>query len=238
MEIETAHIKAKKGDFAKTVLMPGDPLRAKYIAENFLEDAKLISSVRNIYAYSGYYNGEKISVMASGMGMPSMGIYSYELFDKFGVERIIRIGTAGSINKDINLKDIVIGMGACTDSNFIGQFELNGNFAPVCSYELLEKTVEKAKELGLNIKVGNILTSDVFYNSSNDVYKKWSDLGVLAVEMETAALYINAAKFGRQALAIYTIADRIFENEHCTTEEREKAFTDMMKLALNVGRSY
>lgn len=237
MKIETAHIKAEEGAFAKTVLMPGDPLRAKYIAENFLEDAKLISSVRNIYAYTGMYNGKKISVMASGMGMPSMGIYSHELFEKFGVERIIRIGTAGSINKSLKLKDIVVGMGACTDSNFINQFGLNGNFAPVCSYELLKETEEKAKELKINIKVGSILTSDVFYNIDNNVYKKWSDLGVLAVEMETAALYITAAKFGKQALAMYTISDKIFEDEHCTAEERETTFTEMMKLALNVGIS-
>ena len=235
MKIETAHIKAEEGAFAKTVLMPGDPLRAKYIAENFLEDAKLISSVRNIYAYTGMYKGKKISVMASGMGMPSMGIYSHELFDKFGVERIIRIGTAGSINKHLKLKDIVVGMGACTDSNFVNQFGLNGNFTPVCSYELLKETEEKSEELGIDIKVGNILTSDVFYNIDNNVYKKWADLGVLAVEMETAALYITAAKFGKQALAMYTISDKIFEDEHCTPEERETTFTGMIKIALNVG---
>lgn len=238
MEIRTAHIIANEGDFAKTVLMPGDPLRAKYIAETFLQDAKLISSVRNIYAYTGTYKGEKISVMASGMGIPSMGIYSHELFEKFGVERIIRVGTAGAINKNLNLKDIVIGMGACTDSNYISQFNLNGNFAPICSYDLLQKTVEKAKELNLKVTVGNILSSDVFYNPSNDVYKAWSDLGVLAVDMEAAGLYVNAAKLGKQALTICTISDKILEDVHCSAEERQTAFTDMMELALNVGISY
>lgn len=238
MEIKTAHIKANEGDFAKTVLMPGDPLRAKFIAENFLEDAKLISSIRNIYAYTGIYKGEKISVMASGMGVPSMGIYSHELFEKFGVERIIRIGTAGAINPNLELKDIVIAMGTCTNSNYASQFELNGTFSPICSYELLQLAAKKAEELNLKIKVGNIITSDTFYNPTNDVYKKWRGLGVLAVEMEAAALYINAAKFGKQALAICTISDKIFENEACTAEEREKSFTDMMKLALNVGITY
>jgi len=238
MEIRTAHIIANEGDFAKTVLMPGDPLRAKYIAETFLQDAKLISSVRNIYAYTGTYKGEKISVMASGMGIPSMGIYSHELFEKFGVERIIRVGTAGAINKNLNLKDIVIGMGACTDSNYISQFNLNGNFAPICSYDLLQKTVEKAKELNLKVTVGNILSSDVFYNPSNDVYKAWSDLGVLAVDMEAAGLYVNAAKLGKQALTICTISDKILEDVHCSAEERQTAFTDMMELALNAGISY
>lgn len=234
--IPTPHIEVKDKDlFAKTVLMPGDPLRAKYIAENFLEDAKLISSIRNIYAYTGKYKGKKISVMASGMGMPSMGIYSYELFDKFGVERIIRIGTAGSINKDLKLKDIVIAMGTCTDSNYISQFNLNGNFSAICSCDLLQETIKNAKALNLNVKIGNILSSDIFYNPTNEVYKKWSDLGVLAIEMEAAALYINAAKFGKQAIAICTISDRIFEGEHCTIEEREKSFTCMMELALNVG---
>ncbi len=238
MEIKTAHIKANEGDFAKTVLMPGDPLRAKFIAENFLEDAKLISSIRNIYAYTGKFKGEKISVMASGMGMPSMGIYSYELFDKFGVERIIRIGTAGAINKDLELKDIVVAMGTCTNSNYASQFNLDGTFAPICNYELLQLTAKKAEELNLKIKVGNIISSDIFYNPTNDVYKKWRDLGVLAVEMEAAALYINAAKFGKQALAICTISDKIFEEEYCSAEEREKSFTDMMKLALNIGITY
>jgi len=238
MMIKTAHIEANEGDFAKTVLMPGDPLRAKYIAENFLEDAKLISSIRNIYAYTGTYKGEKISVMASGMGMPSMGIYSHELYEKFGVERIIRVGTAGTINKNLELKDIVVGMGACTDSNYISQFDLNGNFAPICSFDLLQKTMEKAKELNLKINVGNILSSDVFYNPSNDVYKKWSDLGILAVEMEAAALYINAAKLGKQAIAICTVADKVLDDVHCSAEERQTAFTAMMELALNVGISY
>lgn len=235
MPIKTAHIIANEGDFAKTVLMPGDPLRAKYIAENFLEDVKLISSIRNIYAYTGTYKGKKISVMASGMGIPSIAIYSHELFDKFGVEKIIRVGTAGSISKKLNLKDIVVAMGVCTDSNFISQFGLNGNFAPVCSFDLLQTTVEKSKELNLKINVGNILSSDVFYNSTNDVYKKWSELGVLAVEMEAAALYINAAKFDKEALAICTISDKILEDEHCTVEERQTSFTEMMNLALNVG---
>lgn len=236
MNIETAHIKAKEGEFAKTVLMPGDPLRAKYIAENFLEDAKLISSIRNIYAYTGTYKGKKISVMASGMGMPSMGIYSHELYDKFGVETIIRIGTAGAINKELELKDIVIGIGASTDSNYISQFNLNGNYSAICDFELLQLTIEKAKELNLKIKAGNILSSDIFYGPDN-AYDTWAKLGILAVEMEAAALYINAAKFGKKAIAITTISDKLYSGESCTAEERQTSFTDMMELALNVGIS-
>ena len=235
MEIRTAHIVAKEGEFAKTVLMPGDPLRAKFIAETYLEDVKLISSIRNIYAYTGVYKGKRISVMASGMGMPSMGIYSYELFDKFGVERIIRVGTAGAINDKLKLKDIVIGMGVSTDSNYSKQYNLNGVYAPLASYELLETAMGVSKELNLDVKVGNILSSDIFYTETNEIYKEWAKMGVLAVEMEAAALYMNAAKLGKQALAICTISDKILENEHCTSEERETTFSQMMELALNVG---
>lgn len=238
MEIQTPHIKAKEGEFAKTVLMPGDPLRAKHIAENYLKNSKLISSIRNVYAYSGTYKGKEISVMASGMGVPSIGIYSHELFDKFGVERIIRIGTAGALSNDLKLRDVVIGMAACTNSNYASQFNLNGTFAPVCSYELLEKTVKKAKEMNLETKVGSILTSDIFYNPTNDEYKRWAELGVLAVEMEAAGLYINAARFGKQALTLCTISNKIFENDSCTAEEREKTFNNMIELALNVGIEY
>lgn len=231
----TPHIEANKGDFAETVLMPGDPLRAKFISENYLENAKLINQIRGILAYTGEYNGKKVSVMASGMGIPSMGIYSYELYQTFGVENIIRIGTAGAINNEIKLKDVVIAMGACTDSNYVSQYNLDGNYSAIADYSLLNKAVETAKHIELPVRVGNILTSDVFYDENKERYNNWAKMGILAVEMETAGLYMNAARLGKKALTICTVSDHLLKNEHCTAEERQNSFSNMMKLALEVA---
>ncbi len=232
--MSTPHISAQKGDFAKTVLMPGDPLRAKFIAENFLETPVLVNNVRGVQGYTGTYNGKKVSVMASGMGMPSIGIYAYELFSFYDVETIIRVGSAGAINKDLKLRDIVIGMGACTNSNFALQYGLPGTFAPIADYETLEKAVSIARKTGINIHVGNLFSSDTFYDASSST-AKWDEMGVLAVEMEAAALYMTAAKCGKKALAICTVSDLIFSKEECSAAEREQGFKTMMKLALEVA---
>ncbi len=230
----TPHINAVPDDFAKTVLMPGDPLRAKFIAENFLENPRLVNSVRGINGYTGTYKGVPVSVMASGMGMPSMAIYSYELFNFFDVENIIRIGSAGSINNDIKLRDIVIGMGACTNSNYAAQYGLNGTFAPICSYDLLKVCTDTANELGFEVKVGNLYSSDTFYDDSAST-ADWGKMGVMAVEMEAAALYMNAARAHKNALAICTISDHILTGEATTAEERQNTFTQMMELALETA---
>lgn len=230
----TPHIEAKLGDFAKTVLMPGDPLRAKFIAENFLEDAKLINNVRGIQGYTGNYKGKKVSVMASGMGIPSMGIYSYELFNFYDVDNIIRVGTAGVIRPDLKVRDIVFGQGACTNSNFANQFQLPGTFCPICSFELLTKAVEQAKKMGLEPLVGNLFSSDVFYDDARGL-DKWQKMGVLATEMEAAGLYMNALRAGKNALAICTISDNPFTGEATTSEERQNSFTNMMKIALEIA---
>lgn len=230
----TPHINATPNDFAKTVLMPGDPLRAKFIAENFLENPRLVNSVRGINGYTGTYKGVPVSVMASGMGMPSMAIYSYELFNFFDVENIIRIGSAGSINNDIKLRDIVIGMGACTNSNYAAQYGLNGTFAPICSYNLLKTCTDTANELGFEVKVGNLYSSDTFYDDSAST-ADWGKMGVMAVEMEAAALYMNAARAHKNALAICTISDHILTGEATTAEERQNTFTQMMELALETA---
>lgn len=232
----TPHINAIPDDFAKTVIMPGDPLRAKFIAENFLTDAKLINSVRGAYAYTGKYNGKPISVMSSGMGMPSMAIYSYELFNIFGIENIIRIGSAGSVNRDIKVRDLIIAMGASTNSNYASQYGLNGTFAPICSYDLLKVCTETADRLNLKVKVGNILTSDTFYDESQSSVD-WAKMGIMAVEMETAALYMNAARANKNALTICTISDHILTGEETTATERQNSFTDMMKLSLETAVS-
>lgn len=234
MSTPTPHISAKQGDFAKTVLMPGDPLRSKFIADTFLKNATLVNNVRGVQGYTGEYNGKRVSVMASGMGMPSIGIYSYELFNFYGVENIIRVGTCGAISDKLNLKDIVFGMGACTTSNYFQSYKIGGNFSPVCSYELLEKAVEAAKKAGKKYSVGNILSSDVFYCDLSDT-ASWSKLGVLAVEMEAAALYMNALASGKNALAICTVSDCPLRGDSCSSEERQTAFTDMMKIALEIA---
>ncbi len=232
--IPTPHIEAKAGDFAKTVLMPGDPLRAKFIAETFLTDAKLINNVRGIQGYTGMYKGKWVSVMASGMGMPSIGIYSYELFNFYDVKNIIRVGTAGVIRPDLKVKDIVIGQGACTNSSYSRQFDLPGDFAPICSFELLQKAVKAAEDMGITPIVGNLYSSDTFYDDSMGL-SKWQKMGVLAVEMEAAALYMNAARAGKNALAICTISDNPFTGEATTSEERQLNFTKMMEIALEIA---
>ncbi len=232
----TPHIEAAPGEFARTVLMPGDPLRAKHIAETFLEDAVLVNNVRGVSGYTGTYQGRRVSVMASGMGMPSIGIYSYELYHFYDVEAIIRIGTAGALSPELKLRDLVLGMGACTDSDFAAQFELPGTFAPIASYELLKKAAEAAEELGVSYKVGNLVSSDVFYGD-RPTAEAWQKMGVLAVEMEAAALYMNAARAGRQALAICTVSDSMATGESTTSQERQTGFDDMVKVALKTAQS-
>ena len=231
----TQHINATPDDFAKTVLMPGDPLRSKFIAENFLENAKLVNNVRGVQGYTGTYNGTKVSVMASGMGIPSIGIYSYELFNFFGVENIIRIGSTGSINMDVKVRDIVFAMGASTNSNYGRQFELPGTFAPVADYTLLSTAIEQAKEVGARYHVGNILSSDTFYDAQADANDKWMKMGVLCIEMETAGLYMNAAYAGKRALGLFTVSDHILTHEALSAEERQNSFTQMMEIALKTA---
>ena len=233
--IPTPHIAAKEGDFAKTVLMPGDPLRAKFIAETFLTDAVLVNNVRGVNGYTGYYNGKRVSVMASGMGIPSMGIYSYELFNFYDIDNIIRIGTAGSIHPDLKIRNVVLALGACTDSNYGAQDELPGTFAPIASFELLRKAVKGIEEMGnIGYKVGNVVSSDVFY-SDRQTTAAWQKMGALAIEMESAALYMNAARAGKNALTICTISDSLVTGEVTTAEERQTSFDDMMKIALEIA---
>ena len=231
----TAHNKAEVGDIAKTVLMPGDPLRAKYIAETYLTEVKCFNSVRNMLGFTGKYNGKEISVMGSGMGMPSIGIYSYELYQFYNVESIIRIGSAGALHEDIDLKDVVFAQGACTDSRFAYQYELPGSFAPIADYSLLEKAVSEARALGTRFKVGNVVSSDIFYNVYPEAAKKWAGMGVLCVEMEAAALYMNAAKLHKKALAILSISDHILKGTELSPEERQTGFSEMMEIALKLA---
>lgn len=242
----TPHIDAAPADFAKTVLMPGDPLRARFIAETFLEKPRLVNNVRGIQGYTGTYLGKAVSVMASGMGMPSMGIYSYELFRFFGVETILRIGSAGGLQKDIHLRDLVFGMGACTDSAFAAQFRLPGTFAPICSFSLLRRAAEIASEKGLPYHVGNLISSDCFYGDEAGLPWEetsaylWGKMDVMAIEMEAAALYMNAARargegFPAKALAICTISDHFLTKESTSAAERQSSFTHMMELALQLA---
>ena len=233
--IPTAHNNAKAGDFAKTVLMPGDPLRAKYIAETYLENPRQVTAVRNMFGYTGTYKGKEISVMGGGMGMPSIGIYSYELFNFYDVDQIIRIGSAGALQDHMKLMDVVIGMGACTDSNYAYQYGLPGTFAPIADYELMNKAIETAKRQGTNVVVGNVLSSDVFYNADPTVNDRWRSMGVLAVEMEAAALYMNAAKAKKKALCMLTISDHIYTGEALCAEDRQLGFGKMMEIALELA---
>ena len=240
----TPHINATPEDFAPTVLMPGDPLRSKFIAENFLEAPRLVNNVRGIQGYTGKYKGTPVSVMASGMGIPSIGIYSYELFNFFGVENIIRVGSAGGYSEKVHIRDIVIGQGACTDSNYAAQFHLPGTFAPICDFALLSACVESAKALGIsNYHVGNVLSSDCFYGDGSglpdwmQVKNAWAKMGVLAVEMESAALYMNAARAGKRALGIFTVSDHLVTGEATSALERQTSFTAMMELALETAVS-
>lgn len=231
----TPHINAVPEDFAKTVLMPGDPLRSKFIAENFLTGARLVNNVRGVHGYTGTYKGVKVSVMASGMGIPSIGIYSYELYNFFGVENIIRIGSAGAMQENIKIRDIVIGQGACTNSNFVSQYGISGNFAPIADYKLLDLAVKSCEKIGARYHVGNLLSSDTFYSDDTAATPAWMKMGVMAVEMEAAGLYMNAARAGRRALAICTISDHLLTSEITTAEERQNSFTQMMEAALDVA---
>lgn len=234
----TPHNSAEKGAFGKAVLMPGDPLRARFVAEKFLMDAELVNNVRGIQGYTGLYAGRRISVMASGMGMPSMGIYSYELFREYDVDCIFRIGSAGSMNDAVQVRDLVLGMGACTDSNYAHQYGLPGTFAPIADFSLLRAAAETGEKLGLRCHVGNLLSSDLFYDDDPDFAKKWAKMGVLAVEMEAAALYMNAARTGKKALAICTVSDHLFSGEALSGEERQLGFGQMIRLALETARQF
>ncbi len=233
ISIPTPHITAKINDVAKTVLMPGDPLRAKFIAEHYLTEVKCFNEVRNMLGFTGNYKGKPVSVMGSGMGMPSMGIYSYELFNLYNVEKIIRIGSSGALSEKVKIRDIVIAQAACTNSRYGAQFKLPGTFAPIADFDLAVKAYATAMEKNLSVHVGNILSSDLFYDDANSA-GAWQKMGVLCTEMETAALYMNAARAGKKALSILTVSDSIFTPETTTAEERETSFTQMMELALEI----
>jgi len=231
----TPHINAKPDDFAETVLMPGDPLRSEFIAKNMLEGAKLVNNVRGINGYTGCYKGKKVSVMASGMGIPSIGIYSYELFNFFEVNNIIRVGTAGALDENINLRDIILAIGASTNSNYASQYNLNGTFSATASYSLLSAAHNIAKEKKLSCHIENVLSSDTFYSANESANENWIRMGIKCIEMEAAALYMNAAYAKKNALAILTVSDNIITKEITTAEERQTAFTDMMELALETA---
>lgn len=235
MAIPTPHIAAKKGDFAQTVLMPGDPLRAKFIAENFLDKTRLVNNLRGIQGYTGYYKNKRVSVMASGMGQPSIGIYSYELFNFYDVENIIRVGSCGCFDKDLHVRDLILAMGACTNGNYAAQYNLPGTFCPIADFGLLKKAASECEKKTLNYKVGNVLSSDMFYDDA-DSGMLWTKMGILGVEMEAAALYMNAARAGKKALAVLSVSDSfVHKEENLSGDEREKSFTDMMKVALEIA---
>lgn len=229
----TAHIGAQKGEIAETVIMAGDPLRAQFMAESFLEDPVQFNNVRGMLGFTGTYNGKRVSVMGHGMGIPSIGIYTYELYNFYGVKTIIRVGSAGSYSKDLHIGDLVLAQGACTDSNYGKQYNLRGTFAPIADFGLLRKAADECEKRGLNYKVGNVMSSDVFYADSPDI-SGWVKMGVLAVEMEASALYMNAARSGNRALVICTISDHVLTGEETTSEQRRTAFTDMMEVALSL----
>lgn len=230
----TAHNSAVKGEIARRVLMPGDPLRAEYIAKTYLENPVCFNRVRNMLGYTGTYKGREVSVMGGGMGMPSIGIYSYELYHFYGVEEIIRIGSAGGLEENIKLRDIVLAMGACTDSAYARQYGLSGTFAPIADYGLLKRAEEAARESGLSVKIGNVLSSDAFYHANASSKEGWRSMGVLAVEMEAAALYMNAAAAGKRALCLLTISDLLFKEEELSSKERQEGFGEMLSLALSL----
>lgn len=230
----TPHNNARKGDIAETVIMPGDPLRAKFIAENYLENPVCYNEVRGMYGYTGTYKGKRISVQGSGMGIPSMSIYSWELFNEYGVSNIIRTGTAGAVSDSVNLRDIIIAMSASTNSAYASQYNLPGTYAPTASWKLLSTAVKTTENMGINFHAGNILSSDTFYDDS-DSLSKWQKMGVLGIEMETAGLYMNAARAGKNALCILTVSDCPLRNLSTTAEERQSGFRDMMKIALETA---
>ncbi len=230
----TPHNAAAKGDIAKTILMPGDPLRAKFIAETFFTDPKLFNNIRGVQGYTGTYKGVPVSVMASGMGMPSMGLYAYELYTQYDVDNIIRVGSAGAMRADLALGSVVAGQGACTNSSFADQYELGGTFAPICDFDLLMAAVESARELGVKMPVGNLYSSDTFYDAAGRNLR-YAKMGVMAVEMEAAGLYCTAAYTGKRALAICSISDNLITGEELPPEDRQTTFTNMMKIGLEVA---
>ena len=230
----TPHISAEYGQIAEKVIMAGDPLRAQFMAERYLENPTLVNQVRGMYCYTGTYKGKQVSVMGHGMGISSIGIYTHELYNFYGVKRIIRTGSAGAYHPDLHVGDIVIAQGACDNSNFAAQFRLPGTFAPIADFNLLRAAVEKAESMGINFRVGNILASEIFYNDDPEAWKSWQKMGVLAVEMEASALYMNAARSGNEALCICTISDSLVTHEDTTAEQREKTFTDMMEIAFEI----
>ena len=231
----TAHNRANKGEIAKVVLMCGDPLRAKYIADNYLSDVKLVNDVRNMYCFTGTYKGKEISVMGSGMGCPSIGIYSYELYNDYDVDTIIRVGTCGAYKEEVKVRDIVVATGACSNSNYASQFNLNGTFSAIADFSLLRVCDRVCQEKKVNAHFGNVLTSDIFYNDNKEVWKKWAGLGVLAVEMESYALYINAAMLNKKALTIMSVSDSFTSKEITDSKERETGFKTMMEIALETA---
>lgn len=230
----TPHIGAKYGEIAETVIMSGDPLRAQFMAEHFLDNPVLFNKVRGMLGFTGTYKGKRVSVMGHGMGVPSMAIYSYELFNFYGVKKIIRVGSAGSMNPDLHIGDLILAQGACTNSNYASQFQLSGTFAPIADFDLLRAAVEKAEELGYTYKVGNIYSSDIFYDENSGATAQWQKMGVLAVEMESAALYMNAARYGGRALCLCTISDSLVTGEATTAEQRQNSFTHMMDVAFGI----
>lgn len=235
MTTGTPHIQPNGAKIAKTVLMPGDPLRAKYIAEHYLEDVVQFNEVRNMFGYTGTYKGKPVSVMGSGMGIPSIGIYSYELFNFFDVETIIRIGSCGALQENVNLYDIIIAQGASTNSNYVDQYHIPGHFAPLADFDLIAQAKAKADEIGATTHVGNILSSDTFYNADESFNEPWTRMGILGVEMESAALYLNATAAGKKALGIFTVSDHLLRDESTTPEERQTSFTKMMEIALEIA---
>ena len=229
----TPHINATDDAFYKTVLMPGDPLRAKYIAENYLDNAKLVTDVRGMLGFSGTFKKKGISVMGSGMGIPSIGIYAHELYSFYGVENIIRIGSCGGYSEDVDVGSIIAAQGACTNSNFLSQYGLEGTYAPIADFSLLLKAHETAEKMGIKLDVGNILSSDTFYSQDTEAWKKWKDMGVLGVEMESAGLYAIASKLGKKALGIFTVSDHFIHTGHdMTSAERERSLDEMIRLSL------
>ena len=228
----SVHIGASKGDIAESVLLPGDPLRAKFIAETFLDGSRQYNAIRNMFGYTGTYRGVPVSVQGTGMGMPSIGIYSWELMTQYDVQNLVRVGTAGSIRADIPLREVVLASGACTDSAYVNNFLPDGHYAPIASWELLRKSAEAADRMGLKVHVGNVFSTDVFYHTDSHYYEKWAAMGCMVTEMEAAALYMNAACNHRNALAMLTVSDSLVTGEATTAEERQNTFLDMMKLAL------
>lgn len=233
--MSTPHNSAIKGQIAETVLLPGDPLRAKFIAENFLDDIEQFNAVRNMFGYTGTYKGKKVSVMGTGMGCPSIGIYSYELIHMYGVKNLIRVGSCGAYDPKLNLYDIVLAIGASTDSNYASQYNLPGVYSATASWELLSKAKKTADENNITAFVGNVVTSDIFYNDNSENWKSWAKMGCLAAEMETYALYCNASRAGVNALTVLTVSDSIANQTETTPEQREKGFKDMMKIALEIA---